>query len=153
MVCDKLRRDDGKGGLAPEDPNAALNAEALRIAARQVDTLAGAGKLTTRYILNNAAEGPAPLIIAGLARLADLPVNAVAEVVRTASAKGMLAVAWAADFSAEDAAQLQVKVARVTPDAVIHPRAGGGFDSTEAELEWQLDMFKDLAEGKTPTPA
>lgn len=153
IVRDKLRRDEGKGGLAPEDPHAGLNAEALRIAARQVETLAGAGKLTTRYILNAATEGPTPLIIAGLARLADLPVNAVAEVVRAASAKGMLAVAWAADFGAEDAAQLQVKVARVTPDAVIHPRAGGGFDSTEAELEWQLDMFKDLAEGKTPTPA
>ncbi len=153
MVRDKLRRDDGKGGLAPEDTDAALNADALKIAARQADTLAGAGKLTTRYILSGAAEGPTPLIIAGLARLADLPVNAVAEVVRAASAKGMLAVAWAADFSAEDAAQLQLKVARVTPDAVIHPRAGGGFDSTEAELEWQLDMFKDVAEGKAEIPA
>jgi hypothetical protein len=64
------------------------------------------------------------------------------------SAKGVLAVAWAADFSAEDAVQLQQKVARVTPDAVIKPRAGGGFDSTEAELEWQLEMFKDISEGK-----
>ena len=153
MVRDKLRRDDGKGGLAAEDTDAALNADALKIAARQADNLAGAGKLTTRYVLNSAAEGPTPLIIASLARLADLPVNAVAEVVRTASAKGMLAVAWAADFSAEDAAQLQLKVARVTPDAVIHPRAGGGFDSTEAELEWQLDMFKDVADGKTEIPA
>jgi len=69
-------------------------------------------------------------------------------VVRTASAKGMLAVAWAGDFSAEEAVQLQLNVARVPPDAVIASRAGGGFDSTEAELEWQLDMFKEMAEGK-----
>ncbi len=98
--------------------------------------------------MNASAEGVTPLIIAALARLADLPVAAVAEVVRTASSKGMLAVAWAGDFSAEDAVQLQLKVARVTPDTVIKPRAGGGFDSTEAELEWQLDMFKDMANGK-----
>ncbi len=148
IVREKLRREDGKSGLAPDDPHAALAEDALRMAGRQVDTLAGAGKLNPAYILILAAEGVTPLVVASLARLADLPVKAVAEVVRAASAKGMLAVAWAADFSAEDAVQLQVKVARVTPDAVIKPRAGGGFDSTEAELEWQLDMFKDVAEGK-----
>ena len=149
MVRDKLRRDDGKG-LAPEDPDEALNADALKIAGRQADQLAGSGKLTPQFILNASAEGVTPLVVAALARLADLPVHAVAEVVRTTSAKGMLAVAWAADFSAEDAVQLQLKVARVTPDAVIKPRAGGGFDCTESELEWQLDMFKDLAHAKAP---
>ena len=46
--------------------------------------------------------------------------------------------------------QLQVKAGRVTPDAAIKPRAGGGFDATEDELEWQLDMFKDVANGKVP---
>ena len=148
MVVDKLRRDDTKGGLAPDDRDAILRPEALKLAERQADALLASKKLTPQYILNASAEGATPLIIASLARLADLPVNAVAEVVRTASAKRMLAVAWAADFSAEDAVHLQLKVARVTPDAVIKPRAGGGFDSTEAELEWQLDMFKGMANGK-----
>ena len=152
IVRDKLRRDEGKSGLAPDDPTAALHPDALKIAERQADALAAAGKLTPAYVLTAAAEGVTPLVVAGLARLADLPMDAVVEVVRTTSAKGMLAVAWAADFSAEDAVHLQMKVARVTPDAVIKPRAGGGFDCTEAELEWQLDMFKDLAEGKTPVP-
>jgi uncharacterized protein (DUF2336 family) len=149
IVREKLRRDDGKTGLAPDDPVAALHADALKMAARQVEALANAGKLRAGYILAQAAEGATPLVVAGLAKLADLPVAAIVEVVRTASAKGMLAVAWAADFSAEDAMQLQLKVARATPDTVIKPRAGGGFDCTEAELEWQLDMFKDVSEGKT----
>jgi len=152
MVRDKLRRDDGKTGLAPDDRDAVLLPEALKLAERQAEALATGGKLNPEYILHASAEGVTPLVIAALARLADLPVNAVAEVVRTASAKGMLAVAWAADFSAEDAVHLQLKVARVTPDTVIKPRAGGGFDSTEAELEWQLDMFKDLAQGKIMHP-
>ena len=30
-------------------------------------------------------------------------------------------------------------------DAVIKPRAGGWFDPTEDEMEWQLSMFKDSA--------
>ncbi len=152
MVRDKLRNDQDKG-LAPDDPHAALNPDALKIASRQVETLASSGKLTPQFVLNSFGDSVTPLVVASLARLADLSVNAVAEVVRAGSAKGMLAVAWAGDFSAEDAVQLQLKVARVPPDAVIRPRAGGGFDCTEAELEWQLDMFKDLALGKTPTPA
>ena len=147
IVREKLRRDDGKG-LSPEDREAILHPEVLKVAERQTETLAHNGKLTMQYIMNASSEGVTPLIVSALARMADLPVGAVAEVIRAASAKGVLAVAWAADFSAEDAVQLQQKVARVTPDAVIKPRAGGGFDSTEAELEWQLEMFKDISEGK-----
>ncbi|MDP1554765.1 MAG: DUF2336 domain-containing protein, partial [Hyphomonas sp.] len=105
---------------------------------------ARAGKLTTRAVMQMAGDGPSAMVVAALAHLADLPLMAVAEVVRTASAKGMLAVAWAGDFNAEEAAQLQLKVARVTPEALIQPRAGGGFDATEAELEWQLEMFQEM---------
>jgi uncharacterized protein (DUF2336 family) len=153
IVRDKLRREETKTGLAPDDRDAVLHPDSLKIAERQAEALASSGKLTPQYILHASAEGVTPLIISALARLAGLPVAAVAEVVRTASAKGMLAVAWAGDFSAEEAVHLQLKAARVTPDAVIKPRAGGGFDATEAELEWQLDMFKDLAAGKTQPPA
>ena len=144
LVKDKLRRDDEKGGLAPDDPNDALGADALKNAARQVEALARAGKLTTRAVLYMAADGPSAMVVAALAHLAQLPLSAVAAVVRTASAKGMLAVGWAGDFTAEEAAQLQLKVARVTPEALIQPRAGGGFDATEAELEWQLEMFQEM---------
>jgi uncharacterized protein (DUF2336 family) len=153
IVREKLRRDDSKTGLAPDDPDEALNADALRMADRQVDALASSGKLSSMYVFNMAMDnGVTPLVVAALARLAALPTAAVVVIVRTTSAQGLMAVAWAGDFSAEDAVQLQIKVARVTPDAVIRPRAGGGFDCTEAELEWQLDMFRDIAEGKSPTP-
>ncbi len=146
MVLNKLRRDDERGGLSPDDPDAILDSTALEVAMRQVDTLVQRNRLKPDFVMTQvASEGATSLVVAALARMADLPVAAVADVIRTASAKGMLAVAWAADFTAEDAAQLQMKVARVTPDAVIKPRAGGGFDATEAELEWQLDMFMDAA--------
>jgi hypothetical protein len=57
----------------------------------------------------------------------------------------MLAVAWAGDFTASEAEILQLKIARVTPEHVIKPRAGGWFDASESELEWQLSMFRDGA--------
>ncbi len=144
MVLEKLRRDEERGGLSPDDPDVILDPAALDVAKRQVEALAQRNRLRPEPIMMQlAADGATPLIVAALARMADLPIAAVADVIRTASAKGMLAVAWAADFTAEDAVQLQMKVARVTPDAVIKPRPGGGFDATEAELEWQLDMFLD----------
>jgi uncharacterized protein (DUF2336 family) len=144
MVLEKLRRDDERSGLSPDDPDLVLDPSALSAAKRQIEALAQNNRLKPDYVMRQlAADGSLSLVVAALAHMADLPIAAVADVVRTASAKGMLAVAWAADFTAEDAVQLQMKVARVTPDAVIKPRAGGGFDATEAELEWQLDMFLD----------
>lgn len=145
LVKEKLRREDEKSGLVLDDLAQVLSPEALKVAKRQIELMARAGKLTTPAVMQMAAEGATPTVVAALAHMADLPLAAVVEVVRTASAKGMLAVAWAADFNAEEAAQLQLKVARVTPETLIRPRAGGGFDATEAELEWQLDMFQDIA--------
>jgi uncharacterized protein (DUF2336 family) len=140
VVREKLRREEGLGATA-----GAFDAAVMRLAEDQVSSLARAGKLAEKHLLQVAAENTAPLLAAALARLADLPVDTVVEVIRATSAKGMLAVCWAADLSAEAAAQLQLKIARVPPGEVIAPRAGGGFDATETELEWQLEMFKDLA--------
>jgi uncharacterized protein (DUF2336 family) len=148
MVTDKLRRDDEKTGLAPEDPDDQLAPDALTVVSRQLDALAKSGKLTSKYVMQAAADGAVTVVVAALARLADLPLSAVAEVVRAGSAKGMLAVAWAADFSAEEAAHLQMRIARVPPEAVIRSRPGGGFDATEAELEWQLEMFQEAGEDR-----
>ena len=148
IVTEKLRRDEEKGGLAPDNPDDQLSPQALAVTSRQLDALANAGKLTPKYVLNAASDGAVTVAVVAIARMADLPVEAVAEVVRAASAKGMLAVAWAADFSAEEAAHLQLKIARVPPEQVIKSRVGGGFDATEAELEWQLEMFQEAAKAK-----
>ena len=153
IVREWLHWRDAQGGLVQEDPDAVLDPRVLAIAHRQTGSLARAGKLTTENIFRMSDNEVTPLVISAIARLAEMPIEAVVEVIRAASAKGMLAVAWSADFSAEEAVQLQLKVARVTPDSVIHPRADGGFDATEDELEWQIDMYTDLAKGRTTTPA
>ena len=148
MVNEKLRRDEGKSGLVQDDPDDQLAPEALAVVTRQLDAVVNAGKLTSKYILQAASDGAVTVAVVAIARKADLPVEAVAEVVRAGSAKGMLAVAWAADFTAEEAAHLQLKIARVPPEQVIKSRPGGGFDATEAELEWQLEMFREAAKAK-----
>ncbi len=152
IVRERLRRRDEQGGLAQENPDTVLDPRALAIAQRQTESLARAGKLSTGGILRMAATEVTPLVVAAIARIADISVGALVEVIRAASAKGMLAVAWSADFTAEEAVQLQLKVGRVPPDAVIHPRAGGGFDATEDELVWQIDMYTDLAKSRQNPP-
>ncbi|MBL8644254.1 MAG: DUF2336 domain-containing protein [Rhodospirillaceae bacterium] len=144
IVRQKLNRGDTPA-LAPDPLSAALDPAALKVAAARAADLMQAGKLTPVSIMKIAQDGVSTVVIAALAARASLPVTAVAEVVRSASAKGMLAVAWAGDFTADQAETLQLKVARVMPNQVIKPRSDGWFDATEAELEWQLGMFKDAA--------
>jgi hypothetical protein len=143
MVKGKLRDKAGSPGLSATTQEDILSPTALSAAEAQVDYLVGLRKLSPENVMRAANAGQIPLVVAALARLAALPTNVVAEVARAASAKGMLAVAWAANFSAIDAVQLQVKIARVPPEAVIKARAGGGFDAGEAELQWQLDMYRE----------
>jgi uncharacterized protein (DUF2336 family) len=153
IVRERLRRREEQGGLAQDDPDNLLDPRALTIAQRQTESLAQSGKLTTENVLRMTAIEVTPLAVASLARLADMPLEAVVEVIRAASAKGMLAVAWSADFTAEEAVQLQLTVGRVPPDSVIPPRAGGGFDAMEDELEWQIDMYTDLAKSRASSSA
>ncbi len=152
IVRERLRHREEQGGLAQEDPDTVLDPRALAIAQRQTESLARAGKLSTESILSMAATEVTPLVVAAIARLAEIPVDVLVEVIRAASAKGMLAVAWSADFTAEEAVQLQIKVGRVTPDSVIQPRAGGGFDATEEEFVWQIEMYTDLAKNRKQPP-
>ena len=142
IVREKLRKEDGMHIDAGEG---IFSVEAMELAQRQVEAMLRAGKLTERHLLQVAAENTAPLVASAIALLSELPVAAVVEAIRATSAKGVLAMCWAADISAEAAAQIQLKIGRVPPDDIINPRAGGGFDATESELEWQIEMFKDLA--------
>jgi uncharacterized protein (DUF2336 family) len=143
IVRQKLSQDTPS--FTPDPLAAALDPAALKIASARAADLMQAGKLTPASIMKIAQDGVSTVAIAALAARANLSVETVAEVVRSSSAKGMLAVAWAGDFTADQAELLQLKVARVMPSQVIKPRSDGWFDATEAEMEWQLNMFKDAA--------
>ncbi|MDX2144917.1 MAG: DUF2336 domain-containing protein [Rhodospirillaceae bacterium] len=145
MVRQKLKRAEDGTATVPDPLAQALDAAALRRAEKHAADLATAGKLTTSAVMKVAQEGLSTLAVAALAVKSNMPVQAVADVIRSSSAKGMLAVAWAGDFTASEAEVLQLKIARVTPEQVIKPRAGGWFDASESELEWQLSMFRDGA--------
>lgn len=149
MVRKRLKLD--QESPVKDELELALDPVALGYAMKQAAVFNEKGKLTPSGVMKLASEGLSPIIVAALATRAKLEVDVVAEVVRAASPKGMLAVAWAADLTADDAAALQVKVARVPPQNIIKARAGL-FDATLEELEWQIGLFKDAA-AKRKAPA
>ncbi len=144
IVRQKLQREEGGPKLVSDPLSLALDPKALSQAVSRAQGLAEAGKLSNDAIMKFVKDGLSPMSVAALAVKASIPVEAIAEVVRSASAKGMLAVAWAGDFSATQAETLQFKIARVMPDQIIRSKRDGWFDATQAELEWQLNLFKDV---------
>lgn len=80
--------------------------------------------------------------IAVLAVLADVVPMGVVAAVRSASAKGMVAMTWRAGLSPAFSVRLQVGLAGIPPDDVLPPDADtGGFPLRDAEMEWQVEMF------------
>lgn len=121
--------------------------EAYEAARREVEKPDG---LSHAKVLNRLARGEAEFVIGALAVMAELPPDVVGTVVEEHSAKGLLAVAWKAGFSARDALLLQMQLGRVTPDQGIKPTEDGSFALSVAEMDWQVEMFTEAANQKRP---
>jgi hypothetical protein len=65
----------------------------------------------------------------------------VQKVVSLASAKGIVAVVWRAGFSMGLAEQLQLRLGRIAPDAMMRAAARGAFPMSDEELDWQIEFF------------
>jgi hypothetical protein len=66
----------------------------------------------------------------------------VRDIVLSQSAPALTALAWAAGLSAAFAVELQLRLGLVPVDAVRQPDPDGAFTLEDAEMTWQLDMFK-----------
>ena len=91
----------------------------------------------------NAAldRGERGFVVAALALKAGLSRSIVQKAVSMASAKGMTALSWKAGFSMAFAVQLQLRLARVAPSAVVKPAGGGAYPLPPDELTWQIEFF------------
>jgi uncharacterized protein (DUF2336 family) len=128
-------RAGGDSGAFADD--ATLVARARKMAAD--------GELGATAVLRAVAAGERPFAMAALAVLSDLPLAAVQKIVSLKSAKGLVALAWKAGLAAEQAAQLQLRLARIAPSSVLGVRGDGGWPLSEADMRWQLDYFAGSA--------
>jgi len=67
------------------------------------------------------------------------------------SAKGLVSLLWKAGYTMRAAPVLQMLLARLSPEAVLEARPGGGFPLTVEEMLWQIGFLSQ--KGKCPGDA
>ncbi len=100
-----------------------------------------AGKLDENAFVTAARQGDPTLLGAMLAIKACVDPAVVERAAALRSPKGLIALAWKGGLSMRVAEALQVIVARLPPDAVIHARPCGGFPLSAQEMRWQLEFM------------
>jgi len=126
-------------GAARETPASVETAAAL---ARD---LAEAGQLTAETILAVAGRGETDAAAAMLAVAASVPRGAVHRAVALRSAKGLIALAWRAEFGMREAVALQTALGGLGPHEVLRPGPGDRFPLAPEELRWQIDFLAKTA--------
>ncbi len=125
--------DGGGGGDAAAPP---------RTRARRLQE---AGKLTERVVVDGLKAGDEAFVIEALSVASGVPVEAVRAAILTASGRGVAAMVWKAGFSPRLSVQVQSRLARIPPREVISAKGDDTFGLTDAEMDWQVEMFTKLA--------
>jgi uncharacterized protein (DUF2336 family) len=125
-ISRRLAEEAEPGEPLPEERAAALHAK---------------GKLDEGAVTKALGTGDRGFVIAALALASGLSRPAVQKVVSLASAKGIVAVVWRAGFSMGLAEQLQLRLGRIAPDAMMRAAARGAFPMSDEELDWQIEFF------------
>lgn len=141
-VADAVRRRLGDealtGALLDHGPDwrHALRDIHGRVTARLVDRADGRDLLKAAMAAGDRLEATA--LISAMAEVSPF---AVAATVKAASVKGMVSMTWKAGLTATLAVDLQRWLANIPPDEVLPPDVDGGFQLSEPEMEWQVEMF------------
>lgn len=106
----------------------------------RAQAMVAAGDLGEDTIADAISGGNRIFAMAGLAARAEVGYAVVEKIVSTASAKGMVALAWRGGFSPRFAAQLQMRLLRVSPTSVLRARNSEDWPLSEDDMRWQLEF-------------
>ena len=101
-----------------------------------IDAPVGEPAIIAAIDANKRAE-----VAAAVARDSDLPRGVVRKILASASAKAITALAWKAKYSMALAVRLQSGPGGIAAGDVLRARDGEAYPLSEAELEWQLELF------------
>jgi len=96
---------------------------------------ASRGELDEATVMRALGAGDRAFVMAALAVMSGMKLEAVHKMVSLQSAKGLVALTWKAGLPTDQAVQLQLRLARIAPSAVF----GGAM--SEADMRWHLDYF------------
>jgi uncharacterized protein (DUF2336 family) len=139
IVRQRLEAPAGDAGAADADTDAEADAGAEAARARR---LHAKGRLDQAALEKALATGDRRFVVAALALLAGMDAPVVRRIAAQSSAKGMVALAWKAGLGARFAVQLQLRLARIAPDATLKPRPGDAFPLSPDEMDWHLEFFQ-----------
>lgn len=111
------------------------------------------GKLDEPSIMAALTAGNDDFVTAALAVRAAVPLELAQKIISTRSSKGMTALAWRAGLSSAAAVMAQIRLAKIAPSDILHPKSGSqAFPLTAEEMNWQLEFFATMASvGKAAT--
>ncbi len=109
--------------------------------ARDAEAEFAAGTLDDECLLAAVDRGDREFAVKALALGADIPLKIVRKVLAAQSAKAVTALAWAAGFSMRTAIQIQLRVAKIAPKAVLNAKGGVDYPLTPDELKMHVELF------------
>jgi uncharacterized protein (DUF2336 family) len=136
IVKKRLDEMDASGAAKGDAHKATQEALALE----RAKAMMGSGQLDETAVDTALSGGDTDLVVAGLALLAKLPVPVVQKAITNQSAKGIIAIVWAAGLSMTLAVELQGRLLHLPSSRVIRSSAGG-YPLTPAEMAWQLEFL------------
>ncbi|MFQ5785507.1 MAG: DUF2336 domain-containing protein [Alphaproteobacteria bacterium] len=101
-----------------------------------------AGALDEQSVAAAIERGDRDFVAKALALKAELPLPVVRKVLESQSAKSVTALAWAAGLGMRTAIQIQLRVAKIAPRAVLNAKDGIDYPLDEEELRWHVDLFR-----------
>ena len=113
----------------------------LDAARRDVAAALAAGSLDEDFVDAAAMSGKRDAVIVALCALAKVPEATVRKIVRSGSAKPVIALVWHAGLSMRIAFKIQSFVMKLTAGELMPARAGVHFPMTEDEMRWHLGYF------------
>ncbi|MEQ8664539.1 MAG: DUF2336 domain-containing protein [Rhodospirillales bacterium] len=108
----------------------------------RAERLFGEGKLDEDTVVEAIDAGERMFVIHALALLTGLPWEKVRDILASKSAKSICSLAWKADFTAERALTLQMKVGKLQGKMLIRPASDGRYTLSDDDMEWYLDFFE-----------
>jgi hypothetical protein len=107
--------------------------------------LADSGLLDENAVVQGIKAGDSSFVIAALAAKGGLSPAVVQAAVQSASGRAIAAVVWKAGLSPAVSVHVQIHLAGIPPGDVVGGIEGTGFGLTDSEMEWQIEMFGQIA--------
>jgi len=107
----------------------------------KVERYVKAGKLTAGVIQDSLSWQDHKFVLLALAWLSKIHPIVVEKMLRSGSAKPIIALCWKAKLPMRVALELQRSYARLQPQEFLYAKGGTDYPMTPGEIKWQLEFY------------